>query len=134
MNALTHVGEYDSPFLAQQNLNRALEDEADSLDHDLERLEEEKKSAEEAAEATKVVMAEAIRGLEQRMQQQEEAHERESEEYQAEKRCVEGFSPREGKGTGDTHIHSCFTCRRLLDYLTTRPRDDGAMGGGKKGR
>lgn len=33
-------------------------------------------------------MAEDVKGLEQRMQQQEEAHERESEERQAETRCV----------------------------------------------
>ncbi|CAM9386775.1 unnamed protein product, partial [Sphacelaria rigidula] len=67
---------------------RALEDEADSLDHDLERLEEEKKLAEEKAEATKMQMAEDVKGLEQRMQQQEEAHERESEERQAETRSL----------------------------------------------
>lgn len=33
-------------------------------------------------------MAEDVKGLEERMQQQEEAHERESEERQAEARCV----------------------------------------------
>lgn len=65
---------------------RALEDEADALDQDLERLEVGKKAQEEAVVAERAEAAATVASLNHRMQQQEEAHERETEELQAEKR------------------------------------------------
>lgn len=67
--------------------DRALEEEADSLDRDLEQLEADKKGLEEKAAAERTEAKAAIESLEGRMQQQQEAHEREFEEQQAEKRC-----------------------------------------------
>lgn len=65
---------------------RDLEEEADALDRELEKLEADKKGLEEKAAAEKADAKAAIESLEGRMQQQEEAHEREFEEQQAEKR------------------------------------------------
>eukprot|EP00903_Cladosiphon_okamuranus_P015003 g13882.t1 len=68
--------------------NKALEEEADGLDRDLEQLEAEKKGLEEKVAAERAEAKSAIESLEGRMQQQQEAHEREFEEQQAEKRSV----------------------------------------------
>lgn len=67
---------------------RALEEEADALDLNLEQLEAEKKGLEEKAAAERAEAASVIKSLEEHMQQQQEAQERELEEQQAEKRCV----------------------------------------------
>lgn len=67
---------------------RALEEEADALDLNLEQLEAEKKGLEEKAAAERAEAKSAIKSLEERMQQQQEAQERELEEQQVEKRCV----------------------------------------------
>lgn len=69
-------------------VTRGLEEEADGLDHDLEQLEGVKRAQEQAATLERKKAADAIASLEQRMQQQEEAYERESEEQQTEKRSV----------------------------------------------
>ncbi|CAN0193041.1 unnamed protein product [Ectocarpus sp. 6 AP-2014] len=68
--------------------NKALEEEADALDLNLEQLEAEKKGLEEKAAAERAEAKSAIRSLEERMQQQQEAQERELEDHQAEKRSV----------------------------------------------
>lgn len=52
----------------------------------MEMLEAEKKAQEDAASLDKVNAAAAMAGLERRMQQQNEVHEREVEENLAEKR------------------------------------------------
>lgn len=65
---------------------RALEEEADGLDRDLEQLEAEKRGLEEKAAAERADARAAIESLEGRMRQQQEAHEREFEEQQAERR------------------------------------------------
>lgn len=56
------------------------------MDLNLEQLELEKKQVEEKAAADKAEAKAAIDSLETRMQQQQDAHEREFEEQQAEKR------------------------------------------------
>lgn len=70
--------------------DRALEEEADGLDRDLEQLEADKKGLEDKAAAERADAKAAVESLEGRMQQQQEAHEREFEEQQAEKRWVMG--------------------------------------------
>lgn len=69
-----------------------MEQEADGLDRELEQLESEKKGLLEKATAERAQAETAIESLEGRMQQQQEAHDREFEEQQAEKRCVRRFS------------------------------------------
>lgn len=69
------------------------------MDHELERLEEEKSKAAQIAEEIRLAMAEGMQKLERRMQQQQEAHERESDEHHTEKRWVkflEAYSNAEG--------------------------------------
>ncbi|CAN0210254.1 unnamed protein product [Ascophyllum nodosum] len=68
--------------------NKALEEEADALDQDLDRLEADKLAQERAASAERERSAAAVASLNQRMVQQDEAHERETEELHAEKRSV----------------------------------------------
>lgn len=70
------------------NFHRALEQEADGLDRELEQLESAKTGLEEKAAAERAQAKAAIESLEGRMQQQQEAHDREFEEQQAEKRCT----------------------------------------------